>query len=197
MRAHRWKKKINSHSPRRTISHPWSNTLSILWLCIHPIWMWDAVNGGFQPQQWHHNIVQARPYPIFPKTHPHVYTYNSIRLHPYAHPQHLKVLKLFAYIQYGCEMQSMGVCSLNHDTTTSYMTPQHHTGSAILKFSWNSPPPAHVLQHKDTPICPSTASQGAKTLCIHPIWMWDAINGGWQPPVKVFPWYKSQYRVSH
>jgi hypothetical protein len=54
--------------------------------------------------------------------------YYSIRMHPYAHPQHLKVLKHFVYIQYGCGMQLMGVDSL---------------------------------------------------------------------PVKVFPWYKSQYRVSH
>jgi len=35
-------------------------------------------------------------------------------------PQHLKVLKHFVYIQYGCGMWSMGVCSLNHDTATSY-----------------------------------------------------------------------------
>jgi hypothetical protein len=41
-------------------------------------------------------------------------------VHPYAHPQHLKVLRLFVYIQYGCGMQSMGVFSLNHDTATSY-----------------------------------------------------------------------------
>jgi hypothetical protein len=41
-------------------------------------------------------------------------------MHLYAHPQHLKVLKLFIYIQYGCGMQSMRVFSLNHDTATSY-----------------------------------------------------------------------------
>jgi hypothetical protein len=41
-------------------------------------------------------------------------------MHPYAHPQHLKVLKHFAYIQYGCGMQSMRVFSLNHDTATSF-----------------------------------------------------------------------------
>jgi len=58
----------------------------------------------------------------------------------------------------------------------STMTPLHHTGSAIPHFPENSTPPAHVLQHKDAPICPSTASQGAKTLFIHPIWMWDAMG---------------------
>jgi hypothetical protein len=89
-------------------------------LCIHPIWMWDAVNGGLKPQPWHRNIIQARPYPIFPILHPHLHTYYSIRMHPYAHPQHLKVLKHFVYIQYGCGMQSMGVWSLNNDTATSY-----------------------------------------------------------------------------
>jgi hypothetical protein len=44
-----------------------------------------------------------------------------------------------------------------------------------------------ILRHKDAPIMPiNTASQGAKSLCIHPIWMWDAVNGGWQPPVRFF-----------
>ena len=62
--------------------------------------------------------------------------------------------------------------------TASTMTPQHHTGSAIPHFPSNSPPPAHVIRHKCIPICPSTASQGAQTLCIHPIWMWEAVNGG-------------------
>jgi hypothetical protein len=51
---------------------------------------------------------------------PHLHMFYDIRVDPYAHPQHLKVLKHFVYIQYGCGMHSMGVCSLNHDTTTSY-----------------------------------------------------------------------------
>ncbi len=66
----------------------------------------------------HHHSDLAMP--NFPKIHPHQYRRNSVRVHPYAHPQHLKVLKHFLYIQYGCEMQSMGICSLNHDLTTSY-----------------------------------------------------------------------------
>ncbi len=32
----------------------------------------------------------------------------------------MKVLKHFIYIQYGCEMQSVVVYSLNHDTTMSF-----------------------------------------------------------------------------
>jgi hypothetical protein len=41
-----------------------------------------------------------------------------------------------------------------------------------------------VFRHKGVPIRPSTASQGAKTLCIHLKWMWDAVNGSLQPQ----PW---------
>jgi hypothetical protein len=43
----------------------------------------------------------------------------AIRMHPYAHPQHLKLLRHFAFICHGWKMQSLGVCSLNHDITTS------------------------------------------------------------------------------
>jgi hypothetical protein len=54
----------------------------------------------------------------------------TARVYPYAHPQHLKVLKQFVYIQYGCGMQLMEAVGLNHDTTASY-----RLGSAILQFS--------------------------------------------------------------
>ncbi len=69
-------------------------------------------------------------------------------------------------------MQSLGVWSLNHDTTTSLGLSY---APIFLKFT-----PTHtgITVCKGAPICPSTASQAAKTLCIHPIWMWDAVNGG-------------------
>ncbi len=35
---------------------------------------------------------------------------------------------------------------------------------------------------KGAPTCPSTAYQGAKTLCIHMIWMWNAVYGGLEGP---------------
>ncbi len=188
-----------------------SSTASLQRLCIHPIWMWDAVNG--------------------------LHTYYSIMMHPYAHPEHLKVLntlyisnmdvgcsqwgfaastmtpkhdtgsatphslknspppahvlqhedapicpstpsqgvKHFVYIQYGCGKQSMGVCSLNHDTATSYRLSKNTPFS--LKFTHT----CTRITAMGIPICPSKASQGAKTLCIHPICVWDAFNGGLQP----------------
>jgi hypothetical protein len=74
---------------------------------------------------------------------------------------------------HGCGMQSMGVCSLYHyhDTKTSYRL--DHTPFP-LKFTPTCT--CYGVRHKGAPICPSTVSQGAKTLCIHPIWMWDAVN---------------------
>ena len=35
--------------------------------------------------------------PNFPKIHPHLQRCISIRVHPNAHPQHIKVLKHFIY----------------------------------------------------------------------------------------------------
>jgi hypothetical protein len=65
-------------------------------------------------------LVWAPPYPNLPKFGPHLHRYTSVRVHPYAHPQHMKVLKHFIYMQYGCGMQSVVVYSLNHDTTRSF-----------------------------------------------------------------------------
>ena len=71
-----------------------------------------TVSGDFQPQPWLHNIIWFQPYyPIFPKNHPppaqmlqckgalHLYIYIChLRVHPYAHLQHMKVLKHFIYV---------------------------------------------------------------------------------------------------
>ena len=82
--------------------------------------MWDEVSGGLQPQPWHHNDIWVSPYPNFPKFGPHLHRYNSETVHPYAHSQHMKVLKHFMHIEYGCGMKSVVVYSLNHDTRTSF-----------------------------------------------------------------------------
>ena len=73
--------------------------------------LWRFAASTMTPQ---HHLYLASP--NFTKIHPNLYGRNSAKVHPYAHPQHLKVLKYFLYIQYGCGMQSMGVCSLKHDT---------------------------------------------------------------------------------
>ena len=71
--------------------------------------------------------------PIFLKIHPHPYGRNSVRVHPYAHPQHLKLLKHFytSNMDVGCSQWGLAA---------SNMTLQHHTGSAIPHFSYKPTP---------------------------------------------------------
>ena len=65
--------------------------------------------------------------PIVLKIHPHLYGHNSVRMHPYAHPQHLKVPKHFiSNIDVGCSLWGFAA---------STIILQHHTGSAIPQFS--------------------------------------------------------------
>ena len=85
----------------------------------------------------HNNVIWASPYPNFPKFSPHLQRYNSVMVHPYAHPQHMKVLKHFVYFQNGSGRQSVVAYSLNHDTTA-------HLGSTLPQFSKIWPPSAHV-----------------------------------------------------
>ncbi len=61
------------------------------------------------------------------------------------------------------------------------MTLKHHSGSAVPKFPKIHPCPAQAQQCKGGPLCLFTAYQGAKTLCIHMIWMWDEVHGGLEP----------------
>ena len=104
----------------------------------------------------------------FPKIHPHLQLqrWNSIRVHPYAHPQHIKVLRHFVYLWYRCRMQFVGLWSLNHDLTTTLglrnalIFPKIHL-------------PAQVKQCKCAPMCPPKTLKGAKTLWLYMIWMWD------------------------
>ena len=50
--------------------------------------------------------------PINPNMHPHLHMYYGTRVQQYDHPHHIKELKRFVLIQYGCGMQLVGVCSL-------------------------------------------------------------------------------------
>ncbi len=78
--------------------------------------------GVLQPQSLHHNVILAPPYPNVPKFGPRlpqVQQCKSAHICP-STAYYMSVLKHFIYIQYGCAMQSAGVCSLKHDTTISF-----------------------------------------------------------------------------
>ncbi len=95
------------------------------------------------PQTWHNNIIRAQSYPHYPKIYTRPAQASQCKGGPYAHPQHVKELKHFVNIWYGCGMQSKGVWSLNHDITIQRLGKstclkhdiQHHLGSAIHPLS--------------------------------------------------------------
>ncbi len=58
---------------------------------MHSKWVWSLK----------HDItisLRLSPTPIFLKSTPDMNRRNRVRVHPYAHPQHIKVLKHFVYI---------------------------------------------------------------------------------------------------
>ncbi len=135
--------------------------------------MWDAVSGGLEPQSWHHSVIWALPYPNFQKFGPHLHKYNSVRVHPYAHPQHMKVLKHFIHIQYGCGMQSLRAYSLNNDTTTSFgihLTSIFQNLAPTLLKLWGilteARPPYPVFPITESQIFPATLSGTWKSLTL-------------------------------
>ncbi len=97
--------------------------------------------------------------PIIQKsTTPDLHTHNSVRMDPtYAHSQHIKVLKHFVCIWYGCGMQSTGVWSLNHDITTSLglrptpfsqkFTPDLHRRNSVRVHPYAHSQQIKVLKH--------------------------------------------------
>jgi len=117
-----------------------------------------------------HNITQTQPYQ---KSTPHCKRHISIRVHPYAHPQHSRcsnTLYIYDMVR-GCSLWGVGALA---------MTLQHHSDSAIAHIFQKSTPHLQRYQCNSAPtICPSTASQGAKTLCIYMPWLGDVVSGVW------------------
>ena len=70
----------------------------------------------------------------------------------------------------GCSLWGFGASTLQH----------HSPGSAIPKIH-PSPQEVYQHEHEGAPICPSKASQGAKTLCIYMTWLGDAVSGELEP----------------
>ncbi len=124
--------------------------------------MWDAV---YRAWSLNHDITTSLGLshtPIVQKKHTHLHRHNRVRVHPYAHLQHIEVLKHFIYIWYGCGMQSTGVLSLNHGITTSL-------GSAIPPLSKNHPQPLH--RRNSVRVHPYAPQQHIKVLK-HFIYIW-------------------------
>ncbi len=76
--------------------------------------------------------------PIFQNFAPPLYRYNCVRVHTNAFPQHMKVIKHFICMYYGCVMQSGAGYSLNNDTTTSFSL-------RLTPIFQNLPPPCTII----------------------------------------------------
>ncbi len=95
---------------------------------MHSKWVWSLKPDPTTSLWLNHTL-------IFLKSNPTWHMSNSLRVDPYAHPQLSKVLKHFVYI-HGCGMQTVWVCSPNHDITTLLSL------SPTPIFPRNPPPPA-------------------------------------------------------
>ena len=118
----------------------------------------------------HHTLLYGLP----PIKHRRI----TVRVDPYAHIHSIlryQVPKGFIYIQYGCGIQSEACSSLNNDIITT------HKLRSTPKTPKSTPDLQRCIKVSEPILCSSTTHQGAKTLCIHPIRMWDTFREGLQP----------------
>ncbi len=98
-------------------------------LCIHTIWMWDAVYRAMKLQPWLYNITRSQPYPQFPNNpHPpsEVYQCTGAPTCPPTVYQGAKTLCIYINMDVGCSLQGY---------EASTMTLQHHSDSTIPPIS--------------------------------------------------------------
>ncbi len=95
--------------------------------------------------------------------------------HPYAHPQHIKVVKHLSYIWRWCEMNMGWVYSLNHRISPSLISWELPRFLAKFQKLGRHERPYSV---GDTSICTSTAYKGCQTPFIYMTLMWDEYGLG-------------------
>jgi hypothetical protein len=83
----------------------------------------EEVSGILQPQPCQHVIISPPPSPDYPNLGQLGQQCNSARVHPYAYPQHMNVLKHFLCIQYGCGEEVSGSCTASTMSTHHYFIP--------------------------------------------------------------------------
>ena len=93
---------------------PWTEYQCAQTLCIHLIWMKEAVWGGCQSQSGRTDNILTPQVTQSPRG------YNCVRLLSYAHGQHINMLKHFVCFKYRCKKQFEVAISLNHDLLTSF-----------------------------------------------------------------------------
>ena len=113
------KKLVNTSSP---YAHPQHIKLV---KHLSYVWHWCEIN-----LDWVYSLNHCiSPSYVLPGQYPEFYqnskslvnmsSRNVVRTHPYAHPQHMKVVKLLAYVWHWCEINLGWVYSLNHRISPS------------------------------------------------------------------------------
>jgi hypothetical protein len=113
--------------------------------------------GGLSLNHGTTSSLGLRSTPKSWKSTPDLHWRNTLRVDPYAHQQHVKVLKHFAYISYGCGIHSTGGLSLNHGITSSLRlsstpkswksTPDLHWRNTLRVDPYAHPQHSKVLKH--------------------------------------------------
>jgi hypothetical protein len=152
----------------------------------HFVYIWHGC-GVDSKWVWslNHDITASLrlcPTPIFQNSPPDLHRHNSVRVPPYAHPRHIKMLMLkhFVYIWHWCGMHSKRVWTLNHDITTSL-------GLGLSSIFLKSTPALHRRNSVRVHPYPYAHPRQIKVLkhFIHMTWMWDALQAGLEPQ----PWH--------
>jgi hypothetical protein len=75
-----------------------SRCLNTLHACHMDMWNTPLALGGLSLRLGITSSLRLKSTPKYPTSSPDLLWCNSIRMDPYAHPQHIKVLKHFEYI---------------------------------------------------------------------------------------------------
>ena len=96
-----------------------SNTWYVFDIDMRLIWIWSSASiTAFR----HHLLPGSNPeFSPTSKSLVGMSSCNVVRTHPYAHPQHMKVVKHFVYVWHWYEINLDWVYSLNHRTSPPFV----------------------------------------------------------------------------
>ncbi len=140
--------------------------------------MWIALYRGFEPPPWHYIITQAQ---VYPKIVPKRSTPKSQKSTPYLHRHPLWGWTHIPIHSISRCLNTLYTYHMDVDCTlqgvwASTMALHHHSGSGLPQNPEISSP--HLNRHTSMRVdpYPFIAYQGAETLSIHIIWMWNALS---------------------
>jgi hypothetical protein len=101
-------------------THPYAHPqhMAVVKHCVCLTLMWDQSGLGLQYQSPHFTMIcclgVTQKSSKIPKCLADMSSWNVARTHPYAHPQHMKVVKHLVYVWHWCEINPGWVYSVDH-----------------------------------------------------------------------------------